>query len=191
MLAISFNFLNTPPAVRLAGWNIMRWLLRELSATRPKSPFSCASALILSNCRPGNKSETINSSRLAGWWAENAGISSSAGNAQASIWVQQNVNVCACVCAHVCKRVYYQLLEQQLSLALSLQCQAPSPGRLDPAGSNTGTHSTAGHLEKTTHSHILSHRTYQHTLKQTGLQREACKKLTKAHSNTVIGESEQ
>ena len=55
MLAISFNFLNTPPAVRLAGWNIMRWLLRELSATRPKSPFSCASALILSNCRPGNK----------------------------------------------------------------------------------------------------------------------------------------
>lgn len=63
MLAISFNFLNTPPAVRLAGWNIMRWLLRELSATRPRSPFSCASALILSNCRPGNKSETVNSSR--------------------------------------------------------------------------------------------------------------------------------
>lgn len=54
MLAISFNFLNTPPAVRLAGWNIIRWLLRELSATRPKSPFSCASALTLSNCRPGN-----------------------------------------------------------------------------------------------------------------------------------------
>lgn len=55
MLAISFNFLNTPPAVRLAGWNIIRWLLRELSATSPKSPFSCASALTLSNCRPGNE----------------------------------------------------------------------------------------------------------------------------------------
>lgn len=40
ILAISFNFLNTPPAVRLAGWNIVLWLLRELSATRPKSPFS-------------------------------------------------------------------------------------------------------------------------------------------------------
>ena len=40
ILAISFNFLKTPPAVRLAGWNIILWLLRELSATRPRSPFS-------------------------------------------------------------------------------------------------------------------------------------------------------
>lgn len=62
MLAISFNFLNTPPAVKLAGWNIILWLLRELSATRPKSPFSWASALILSNCRPRNKSKLVSSS---------------------------------------------------------------------------------------------------------------------------------
>lgn len=47
-----------------------------------------------------------------------------------------------CVCA------YYPLLEQQLSSAPSLQRQAPSPGGQDPAGSNTGTHSTACHLEK-------------------------------------------
>lgn len=68
MLAISFNFLNTPPAVRLAGWNIIRWLLRELSATRPKSPFSCASALTLSNCRPGNDKADGKWWQAAGGW---------------------------------------------------------------------------------------------------------------------------
>lgn len=87
MLAISFNFLNTPPAVRLAGWNIVRWLLRELSATRPKSPFSWASALILSNCRPGNESQTLNSSCINRWLAEMGGISGQSENAQLSVWV--------------------------------------------------------------------------------------------------------
>lgn len=147
MLAISFNFLNTPPAVRLAGWNIIRWLLRELSATRPKSPFSWASALILSNCRPGNKSQMVNSSRLARWWAE-------------KFWHQPLGWECTSKCLgatewfYVCVRVFYRLLEQQLSSAPSLQRQAPSPGMQDPAGSNTGTHSTAGRLE-TEHTHIL------------------------------------
>lgn len=96
MLAISFNFLNTPPAVRLAGWNIVRWLLRELSATRPKSPFSWASALILSNCRPGNESQTLNSSCLNRWLAEMGGISGQSENAQLSVWVHQNSYVSMC-----------------------------------------------------------------------------------------------
>lgn len=54
---------------------------------------------------------------------------------------------------YVCVQVFYRLLEQQLSSAPSLQRQAPSPGMQDPAGSNTGTHSTAGRLE-TEHTHF-------------------------------------
>lgn len=57
MFPISFSLLNTPAAFRLAGANIILWLLRELSATNPRSPFSWASALILSSCRPGNNSK--------------------------------------------------------------------------------------------------------------------------------------
>lgn len=57
MFPISFSLLNTPAAFRLAGANIILWLLRELSATNPRSPFSWASALILSSCRPGNNNK--------------------------------------------------------------------------------------------------------------------------------------
>lgn len=150
MLAISFNFLNTPPAVRLAGWNIVRWLLRELSATRPKSPFSWASALILSNCRPGNESQTLNSSCLNRWLVEMGGISGQSENAQ----LRLNFGCIKIVMPQCAQHfnTFYQLLEQQLSSALSRQHQAPSPGMQDPVGSNTGTHSTAGHLEYNTHS---------------------------------------
>lgn len=123
MLAISFNFLNTPPAVKLAGWNIILWLLRELSATRPKSPFSWASALILSNCRPRNKSKLVSSSHGDGWWVR---------------WVSST---------HPCiYYYYYQLLEQQPSSAPSPQHLVPSPGMQDQADSNTGTRSSVGHL---------------------------------------------
>lgn len=158
MLAISFNFLNTPPAVRLAGWNIIRWLLRELSATRPKSPFSWASALILSSCLPGNKSQTV-----AGWWVEQSGLSS---------WSVHAQSVCVWIC--------HQWPEQQLSSAPSRQRQAPSPGMQDPTDSNTGTHSTAGRL-KAEHTHTLYWHWRQtvtqtkenHSHKRTGLQWKA------------------
>lgn len=170
MLAISFNFLNTPPAVRLAGWNIVRWLLRELSATRPKSPFSWASALILSSCRPGNESQTLNNSCLNRWLAR---------------WVVSVVSlrmhnsVLGCIKIVVRKNTFYQLLEQQLSSAPSRQHQAPSPGMQDPAGSNTGTRSTAGHLEYNKHSwatqntSTVTHTTADHSQRRTDLQREA------------------
>lgn len=72
------------------------------------------------------------------WWrliSEMAGFSSEA---------QANVHDC------------YQLLEQRLSSAPSLQRRAPSPGTQDQVDSNTGTRSTAGHLGAQHRCYFLS-----------------------------------
>jgi len=62
---------------------------------------------------------------------------------------------------------HYRSLGQRLSSAPSPRRRAPSPGRPDPAGSDTGTHSTASRLEDThteTHTHTVTHtHTQRHT----------------------------
>lgn len=51
--AMSRNLAKTPAAVRAGGGSTSLWVLRLLSATSPTSPFSAASALTDSSCRPG------------------------------------------------------------------------------------------------------------------------------------------
>lgn len=51
-LAISVSLLNTPGTVRGGGVNIVRWVVRLPSATKPRSPFSATSALICWGLRP-------------------------------------------------------------------------------------------------------------------------------------------
>lgn len=52
ILAISLSLVKTLSTVSGGGVNIIRWLLLERSATMPKSPVDCASALICASVRP-------------------------------------------------------------------------------------------------------------------------------------------